>query len=336
MSVNISCSSEFCPMCKTNSPPLTDKRSALSCLGCDTLFHKKCAKNLNKLENGAFAVCCDDSADRSILAPPSTDDDCDLDLENLPDSFQISGVDLNKIIKQAASQAVKETISSFSSSIESVNKRIMALDSKTIQLENNYKDLADKIQEAELTLKDNFENNCDLMYAEFSDRDSRKNNLILHGLSEDPVGNLDSQVKEILKKLVKFDLSSIKISRIGNEVPSVTRPVRIKIPNRDHIFEVINNKKKWPKNLSFSLDRTLMQRSIMKKYIEIVKEHNNKNPEDKLSIKFFKNIPTVINSKNVTIYPNSINTSVLNNRPTKRTSTPNSKNSPELENSVVT
>ena len=88
--LNISCTLEHCPMCKTNDPPLTDKRSSLSCVGCDTLFYKKCAKNLNNLPNGAFAVCCDDSNDRSILASPSAEDDGnDLDFDSLPESFHL-------------------------------------------------------------------------------------------------------------------------------------------------------------------------------------------------------------------------------------------------------
>ena len=99
MSVNISCSADFCPMCRTNVPPLTNKRSSIGCLGCDTLFHKKCARSLNKLANGAFAVCCDDSADRSILAPPSADDDIDINLDNLPESLQISRAEINAIIR---------------------------------------------------------------------------------------------------------------------------------------------------------------------------------------------------------------------------------------------
>ena len=83
MAVNITFSPDIFPMCKTNTPPLTNRRSSINCMGCDTLFHKKCDRDLLKLDSGAFAVCCDDSADRSILAPPSTKDDIDIDFENL-------------------------------------------------------------------------------------------------------------------------------------------------------------------------------------------------------------------------------------------------------------
>ena len=81
-----------------------------------------------------------------------------------------------------------------------------------------------KIQEAESCLKNSFENDCDLMYAEFSDRDYRKNNIILHDLAESPNSDLKKQVSDILKNIVSFDLSSIKISRIGPHKPSV-RPI---------------------------------------------------------------------------------------------------------------
>ena len=48
-----------------------------------------------------------------------------------------------------------------------------------------------------------------------------------------------------------------------------------------------------------------MQRLILKKYNEIIKAHNEKNPSDILSIKYHSNIPTVINYDNEIIYPNS-------------------------------
>ena len=159
-------------MCKTNDPPLTDKRSSLSCPGCDTLFHKKCARNLSKLNNGAFSVCCDDSAEKSILVPPSNNvDEEDLDLDGLPDSIQISKSDLEKIIQKAASKAAQETIHSFSATIDSINNNFRKLNSTSSQLKKNYDALVSKIQEAESIIKNSFETNCDLMYAEFSNRD---------------------------------------------------------------------------------------------------------------------------------------------------------------------
>ena len=198
MSINISCTVDYCPMCKSNDPPLSDKRSSLSCVGCDTRYHKKCARNLSKTDSGTFSVCCDDSEDRSILAPPSNDDDeSDLDLDSLPDSLTITKEQLNSIINQAASKAAKKPIKSFSASIDSVNARITKLDSKTVQLEITYKELAQKIQQAESSIKNSFETNCDLMYAEFSNRESRKHNVILHNLTESQDIDLKKQVSEI-------------------------------------------------------------------------------------------------------------------------------------------
>ena len=263
--INISCNLDICPMCKSNDPPLTDRRSSLSCLGCDTLFHKKCARNLHKLDNGAFSVCCDNSADRSILSPP-TDDGCDIDLENLPSSINLSSSDLNKIIQNAASKAARETIKTFSASIDSINNRIKTLDSKSTQLEEIYKNLSLKIQEAESVISASFENNCDLMYAEFSDRDFRKFNLLMHNLPEENNVNLHKQVTDILKNIASFDLTSTKISRLDKFKPSHIRPVRITFPNRDNIFDILNNSEKWQWNLTFSTDRTIMQRNILKKY----------------------------------------------------------------------
>ena len=335
MALNISCGANFCPMCKTNDPPLTDRRSALNCPGCDTLFHKRCTRDLKKLDNGAFSVCCDKSADRSILAPPPTDDDFELDFDNLPDTIQISGPDLCKLINKITTKAVEQTIQSFSPSIDSVNKRIKNLESKSSQLERSYQVLADKIHEAESYLKNSFENDCELMYAEFSDRDSRKNNLILYNHPETSESKLNSQVSGILKKLASFDLSNVKTTRLGPKNSSVCRPIRIKLPNRENVFEVINNKKKWPKDLSFAPDRTKMQRLVLKKYSEIIKDHNEKNPTDTLSIKYHNNIPTVINSDNEIIYPNSSYAPILNKKQSNSTSTPISKNGPSGNHSKM-
>ena len=49
-----------------------------------------------------------------------------------------------------------------------------------------------------------------------------------------------------------------------------------------------------------------MQQSIMKKFIKLVKENNEKNLSDKLSIKCFNNISTVINYNKERIYQNYI------------------------------
>ena len=203
MSINISCVEDQCPMCKGNSPPVTDKRSSISCVGCDTRFHKKCARNLSKLDNGAFSVCCDDSADRSILVPPtsSDNDDGDLDFDSLPESFNLSKSQLNVIIQNAASKAARETIETFSETIKKINKSFSSLESKAAQIEKSYKELARKIQEAESLITSSFESNCELMYAEFSDRDRRKRNIILHNLPEPPNSNLKKQVVNILSKL---------------------------------------------------------------------------------------------------------------------------------------
>ena len=70
-----------------------------------------------------------------------------------------------------------------------------------------------------------------------------------------------------------------------------------------------------------------MQRNIIKKYSELINEHNNKNPGDILSIKFSSNIRTVINSENKVIYPNSLYAPTPHRKRARSTSTP--KNSPQ-------
>ena len=76
-----------------------------------------------------------------------------------------------------------------------------------------------------------------------------------------------------------------------------------------------------------------MQRNILKKYSELIKEHNDTNPGDILTIKYSNNIPTVINSDNKVIYPNSIYALVHRIKRSRSTST--SKNSSQGKGSII-
>ena len=65
----------------------------------------------------------------------------------------------------------------------------------------------------------------------------------------------------------------------------------------------------------------------LKYYSELVNSHNVNNPENLLKIKYCNNIPTVIDSEEKVIYPNSIYAPVPRKKRSQSTSTPISKNS---------
>ena len=86
-----------------------------------------------------------------------------------------------------------------------------------------------------------FETNCDLLYAEFSARENRKNFVIFNNYPETQESDTIEKISNILDSFAKVDTSRLEFTRLGKTVytisssstppPTRHRPIHIKLAN---------------------------------------------------------------------------------------------------------
>ena len=72
---------------------------------------------------------------------------------------------------------------------------------------------------------------------------------------------------------------------------------------------------KLPAGINITADKTKMQRKILSAYNNVVKEHNQKFPNDLIKIIYVNNVWKIVNSKNYIIYPTYINMKNYSRKP---------------------
>lgn len=142
---------------------------------------------------------------------------------------------------------------------------------------------------------------------EISDRDRRKNNIVIFGRPEDKVNNNSEQinldtvlVNEICMN-VQVDVGDFKVSRLGKFDPTAAnrkRPIKVSFSSDAAVARILRNIPKLKSNSKFSSlsifrDRTPMQLQIHK---EAKAELNSRirNGETNLRIKYRNGIPSIV------------------------------------------
>lgn len=139
-------------------------------------------------------------------------------------------------------------------------------------------------------------------YSEIIDRQARSRNLICFNVPENlshSAADDTQSILEIFQQIGTHEIIPANIIRLG-KVSNLSRPIKITLKNQHDVFTVLKNKNKLRpcdkfKHITFSTDRTLLQRKYFK---SILDELNNRKSagETDLFIKYVNNIPTV--SKN--------------------------------------
>lgn len=149
-------------------------------------------------------------------------------------------------------------------------------------------------------------NLVDEVIQEMTDRDKRKRNLMVFGLTEDRVASSDCRIvadNEDINSMLKFlnfpheKLSEIKVIRIGKFSEGKVRPVKIVMPCEDNVRNIIkvakNLRNTKYKNVSLGYDRTPTQNQCYRDLKKSLDERI-KNGERNIGIKFVNGSPKIV------------------------------------------
>lgn len=180
-------------------------------------------------------------------------------------------------------------LKSFENDFINLKKEVEVLKSKSKKLEKENNSLKEKVSNIPSE---------DKMYHEFQDRYSRRNNLIMYGLTTpDPTDRINTDLlkaRDCLKGINNIDLTKLSVMRIGKAVDNKPQPLLIKMASKTEVIRVLKNKKKLPKNITVSADKTASQRSQLKELWKVVDEYNRLN-NGKKTVKFISDTPTIVN-----------------------------------------
>lgn len=147
---------------------------------------------------------------------------------------------------------------------------------------------------------------------EFEERQKRKSNVIIFGVSEqnsdlDKKARLQEEkqaVTEFFNEISPNELTeTVSIFRLGkyNATSRKPRPIRVRLANEQsvhdliHKFAAVRNKNRNLKDISISFDRTPKQLEHLKK-LKIELAERQKAGEMNLNIKFIRGYPKIITS----------------------------------------
>lgn len=146
---------------------------------------------------------------------------------------------------------------------------------------------------------------------EISDREKRKNNIIVFGVKEgacntnnEQIG-LDTQLVQDICSSLNVKTEGLSVSRLGKFDRSNTdrrRPIKVCFPSETECTNILRNISKLKTNPTFSRlsifrDRTPLQLQIYKDARAELNERLS-NGETNLKIKYSKGLPTIVSSLN--------------------------------------
>ncbi|XP_060872744.1 uncharacterized protein LOC132946700 [Metopolophium dirhodum] len=168
-------------------------------------------------------------------------------------------------------------------------------------LKYKIKKLESKISTLETKPASIIESTPENIFSELLDRQARSRNLIFFNVPELPSDSSSNDMQTILEvfRHIDTDVIPLNLLRLG-KVSTQCQPIRITLPNQHDVFNLLKNKSKLRKSdnfkhVSFSTDRTLLQRKHLK---SILDELNFRKSIDEIDIfiKYVNNVPIV--SKN--------------------------------------
>lgn len=144
---------------------------------------------------------------------------------------------------------------------------------------------------------------------EFNEIERRSNNILLSGITEssnlvDATSHDLNCVKDIITKTFTasnkspIDMSCISTKRLGSSsVRGKPRRLQVTLKNRSDVISVFSCAKNLPNGIKVTSDQTLLQRNHLKHLYSLAENFNRDNNHDKLTVKFKRGIPSLIDSR---------------------------------------
>lgn len=195
-----------------------------------------------------------------------------------------------------------ETCSDFKSQLgklNDLNETVQKLETKLKTLQDNL-----TLPKTEAEIKITTENVTTQVVDELLDRQSRERNILIFNLEETETGNIEdrnaiekTKLTEILSSIDnQININNLQFMRLGRYSQDKTRPLKIILPSKHDVLNILKNKRKLNLNVGIQADLTVMQRNHLKN-LRSKLEEINKNGGNK-TIRYINGSPQIVNAKN--------------------------------------
>lgn len=273
-----------CFLCPKKSATLTE--NAAKCEGCNSYYHRSCAKKAKPNGDNVFRACCG-SGDSTQSNDVDSDDAEELDI------LDASARALYKLL----SKKIDDNSDSIVGSIDNIKSKITTIEERLVTLEDNALFVSEDI------------------IAELQDRNSREKNIMVYKL-RDSVNAEATDKQRVIDLLSKcsaapsFNVNDMVVSRLGNKfVDGSIRPLKVALPSKEDVHWVFHNKKMLCREgcIAISADLTRQQRAHQARVINELKNRKDKG-EEGIFIKYIRGVPTITVDKSAKVNPASSTT----------------------------
>ncbi|KAL5243134.1 hypothetical protein ACI65C_010544 [Semiaphis heraclei] len=162
-------------------------------------------------------------------------------------------------------------------------------------IDTKIENLESKISTLEAKPASSIESTPEDFFSEILDRQARSRNLIFFNVPELPSDSNSNDMQSILEvfRHIDTDVIPVNLLRLG-KASNQCRPIRITLPNQHDVFNLLKNKSKLRqtdnfKHVSFSTDRTLLQRKHLKSILDELNLRKSAGETD-IFIKYVNNM----------------------------------------------
>lgn len=144
------------------------------------------------------------------------------------------------------------------------------------------------------------------MVTELIERENRKRNILIFGITENNNPNREDRIKNELE-LIKSSLQTadpevradeIKFHRVGKFTEGKARPIKVIFPTISDAQRILKNKNKLPNTNTWYIkyDQTAMERAYLSQVLAEL-EDRKKNGENNLKIKYINSVPKITKTR---------------------------------------
>lgn len=222
-----------CLVCK--SVPV--RRGSIPCQKCGRLYHSKCADRATKVEDGTtiFAKCCG-----PVASSVSSDLGDSADKFNMNELKELLSSHQAKMSADFAT--VKSSVDGLRDTVESLSKRLDSFDQRLLEQSDSIEAVRIRVATIEETIEDinsrsdtSKEDILAFCLAEVEERESRRNNLMLFGMTETLDSDPSTMKNRDLDKIANFvktiypSCGGFRSFRIGRFSQASTSPRPVKL-----------------------------------------------------------------------------------------------------------
>lgn len=133
---------------------------------------------------------------------------------------------------------------------------------------------------------------------EINDRENRSTNIILFNLEESVSGSLTDTdfAKDIIRIIQPEKVHNFKLLRLGNRKQDLMRPLRISLPSKQDVHEILRNKSCYSGPVRIAQD--LKQRNHLKDLQSQVKALREEGILNKI-IRYRNSVPRIVDSNQI-------------------------------------